>query len=277
MMRRELGAAARRRAAGVPARRAVPERPLQEGRPLRRAADSATPTTPTRSPAGPYYKPPGARRRHDRRALAARRARWTWPPRAHAIPRGAADLPDRVRRAEQAQQLPRRVRSPSRPNSTRSPSTSPGRTRAWRPSRSTCSRTTRSAGAPGSSVNGGAVGFQTGLEYVSGTPKPLYYGWPIPLTVTSAATASRCGASCARRRAHEGDGARAPQGSHSSDAADRRDQRAGLLEPSARRTPGPLARALDKPERRASTKARRSTPTAVAVSGRRSASACALR
>jgi hypothetical protein len=26
--------------------------------------------------------------------------------------------------------------------------------------------------------------FQTGLEYVSGSPKPLYYGWPVPLTVT---------------------------------------------------------------------------------------------
>jgi hypothetical protein len=26
--------------------------------------------------------------------------------------------------------------------------------------------------------------FQTGLEYYSGAPKPLYFGWPIPLTVT---------------------------------------------------------------------------------------------
>jgi hypothetical protein len=26
--------------------------------------------------------------------------------------------------------------------------------------------------------------FQTGLEYINGTPKPLYYSWPIPLTVT---------------------------------------------------------------------------------------------
>jgi hypothetical protein len=30
----------------------------------------------------------------------------------------------------------------------------------------------------------GAVGFQTGLEYVSGARKPLYYGFPVPLTVT---------------------------------------------------------------------------------------------
>jgi hypothetical protein len=26
--------------------------------------------------------------------------------------------------------------------------------------------------------------FQTGLEYINGTPKPLYSGWPIPLTIT---------------------------------------------------------------------------------------------
>jgi hypothetical protein len=31
---------------------------------------------------------------------------------------------------------------------------------------------------------GGYVGFQTGLEYVSGARKPLYYGFPVPLTVT---------------------------------------------------------------------------------------------
>lgn len=39
-------------------------------------------------------------------------------------------------------------------------------------------------GAPGSSVHGGTVGFQTGLEYASGSPKPLYFGWPVPLTVS---------------------------------------------------------------------------------------------
>ena len=39
-------------------------------------------------------------------------------------------------------------------------------------------------GAPGAGVNGGTVGFQTGLEYVNGRPKPLYYGWPVPLTVS---------------------------------------------------------------------------------------------
>jgi hypothetical protein len=39
-------------------------------------------------------------------------------------------------------------------------------------------------GKPGSSVHGGTVGFQTGLEYRGGKPKPLYSGWPLPLTVS---------------------------------------------------------------------------------------------
>jgi Cellulase (glycosyl hydrolase family 5) len=39
-------------------------------------------------------------------------------------------------------------------------------------------------GRAGSSVNGGVVGFQTGLETVSGAHKPLYSSWPVPLTVT---------------------------------------------------------------------------------------------
>ena len=38
-------------------------------------------------------------------------------------------------------------------------------------------------GPPGASARGGVVGFQTGLEYVNGKPKPLYFGWPVPLTV----------------------------------------------------------------------------------------------
>jgi hypothetical protein len=39
-------------------------------------------------------------------------------------------------------------------------------------------------GAPGASVNGGTIGFQTGLEYLNGKPKPLFFGWPVPLTVS---------------------------------------------------------------------------------------------
>ena len=39
-------------------------------------------------------------------------------------------------------------------------------------------------GPPGSGVHGGTVGFQTGLEYVNASPKPLYSAWPIPLVVS---------------------------------------------------------------------------------------------
>jgi Cellulase (glycosyl hydrolase family 5) len=38
-------------------------------------------------------------------------------------------------------------------------------------------------GAPGSGAHGGFVGFQSGLEYISGQPKPLYSAWPVPLAV----------------------------------------------------------------------------------------------
>ena len=38
-------------------------------------------------------------------------------------------------------------------------------------------------GAPGSGARGGYVGFQSGLETVSGAFKPLYYAWPVPLVV----------------------------------------------------------------------------------------------
>ena len=38
-------------------------------------------------------------------------------------------------------------------------------------------------GAPGASVHGGTIGFQTGLEYLSGARKPLYFGFPVPLVV----------------------------------------------------------------------------------------------
>jgi hypothetical protein len=39
-------------------------------------------------------------------------------------------------------------------------------------------------GAPGASALGGSVGFQTGLEYSTGKPKPLYSAWSLPLTVS---------------------------------------------------------------------------------------------
>jgi hypothetical protein len=39
-------------------------------------------------------------------------------------------------------------------------------------------------GRAGSSVLGGFIGFQSGLETVKGAKKPLYFSWPVPLTVT---------------------------------------------------------------------------------------------
>jgi hypothetical protein len=39
-------------------------------------------------------------------------------------------------------------------------------------------------GRPGSSVHGGFVGFQTGLEEYGGKRKPLYFGFPVPLVVS---------------------------------------------------------------------------------------------
>jgi hypothetical protein len=39
-------------------------------------------------------------------------------------------------------------------------------------------------GEPGASSRGGFIGFQSGLETVSGAHKPLYYGWSVPLTVS---------------------------------------------------------------------------------------------
>ena len=41
-------------------------------------------------------------------------------------------------------------------------------------------------GAPGASVHGGFIGFQTGLESAGGAHKPLYSAWPVPLTVSKA-------------------------------------------------------------------------------------------
>ncbi len=39
-------------------------------------------------------------------------------------------------------------------------------------------------GAPGSSVHGGTIGFQTGLETFAGSRKPLFFGFPVPLVVS---------------------------------------------------------------------------------------------
>ena len=134
-------------AARVPARSAVPELPI----PARRAPAGA---------ARLRLRPP---RLHDRR-----RARSTSRPGADDVTIGVLSrLSSALNKAAAAHAIPARMpiyltefgvqsnpnrcsacRWPSRPNTTRSPRRSPGRTRAWRPSRSTCCATTRSAGRP---------------------------------------------------------------------------------------------------------------------------------
>lgn len=47
-------------------------------------------------------------------------------------------------------------------------------------------RDDRLGGKPGSGVHGGFIGFQTGLIAHNGKPKPLYYGFPVPLVVSRA-------------------------------------------------------------------------------------------
>ena len=107
-------------------------------------------------------------------------------------------------------------------------------------------------GPAGASVNGGVVGFQTGLETVKGAPKPLYSSWPVPLTVTKQghgyslwglvrpAIGSTKVTVLVKRK-----GAR--KYTH---AEDRHDQLARLLELRLLDPGRGLARALDQPERR---------------------------
>ena len=138
-----------RGAAGVPARSAVPERATT------RKPSSCSELQIRLRPPRLHAMPPGpttfaAGTPTTSRSACSRDSptRSTWPRDAHAIPTRPADLPDRVRGAEQAEQVRSASRSHSRPNTTRSPNRSPGQTRAWPPSRSTCCGTTRSAARP---------------------------------------------------------------------------------------------------------------------------------
>ncbi len=109
-------------------------------------------------------------------------------------------------------------------------------------------------GAPGASANGGTVGFQTGLEYANGKPKPLYYAWPVPLVVSK------------RHHGYSLWGLVRPAGGKATTVTvlvrpkgsskyrtlrNVRDQLAGLLDPQLEHPGEPLARALDEPRRRA--------------------------
>ena len=104
-------------------------------------------------------------------------------------------------------------------------------------------------GAPGASVHGGSAGFQTGLEYLNGARKPLYFGWPIPLTVSKQrARLLAVGSRAPGHRRHEGDDPRAPRGlqalQHAEDPHHRQQR---LLEPELLHARAVLARSLDEP------------------------------
>ena len=122
---------------------------------------------------------------------------------------------------------------------------------------------------PGSS-HGGTVGFQTGLEYVSGAPKPLYFGWPIPLTVTKegrgvslwglvrpATGATKVTVSFRRQ------GLQALP-----DAQEHHNQQPRLLELQLLDPGRVLARALEQPDRASTYRDRRSPPTEARASQR---------
>ena len=121
--------AARRLAAGVPARRAVPQQVLQapgQVRPHQRRRLRASRLHDPRRPALP---PAGQGRRDDRRALAPhqRAQQGGQGGRDHARPR---HLPDRVRHPEHARPVRRRVAREAGRVPRRSPSTWPSSTRA---------------------------------------------------------------------------------------------------------------------------------------------------
>ena len=130
--------------------------------------------------------------------------------RAHAITGAPADLPDRVRGPEQAQPA-----SSACPVAQQAEFDAIAEKIAWTNARVAAFsqyllRDDPLGGKPGASVNGGTIGFQTGLEYVNGKPKPLYFGWPVPLTVSKTGHGySLWGLVRPTHRRDEGDGARA--------------------------------------------------------------------
>ncbi len=133
--------APRRRAAGVPARRAVPQLPLQESGRLRIGAGVRLLHPRLHPEAGPPVGALGARTTSRSGRSTAWKTRST-APRARARSGRASRSTSPSSGCRACPTATRACRSPNRPNTTRSPNTSPGKTRAWRPSRSTCCTTT---------------------------------------------------------------------------------------------------------------------------------------
>ena len=113
---------------------------------------------------------------------------------------------------------------------------------------------------PGSSVHGGVVRFQTGLEYVNGKPKPLYFGWPLPLVGLQARARLLALGARAPTLGPPGDACwcspRARTSGGCSRRAHRRARANGRSAPACRAPPGACA---GRAPRASSTKGRRST------------------
>ena len=189
----------------------MPERQVQEiGLVQRRCTATGYAHHAYTTAAGPLYKPPEARQRDDRRAVAPVARSTCGRPRARD-PRGlpiyltefgVQSKPNRylgVSLAKQAEfdAIAEKI--------------------AWSNPRVAAFSQyllvdDPLGGKPGSSVNGGTVGFQTGLEYLGGKPKPLYFGWPVPLTVSKSGHGySLWGLVRPTTGCDEGDGARPAQ------------------------------------------------------------------
>ena len=198
------GAAPRRRAAGVPARRAVPELAVQESgllRPLPAAGYShhayTLPPGPTTSPPEPTTSRSASLARLVN-ALEQRR-------RARTRSRRPADLPDRVRRAEHAQHATSGSRSPSRPSSTRSPRTSPGEP-ARRGLLAVPAQDDPLGGPPGRASTAASSASRPAWSTSTASPSRCTARGRCRWSSPSTATATRCGGSCGPAdRRHQGD------------------------------------------------------------------------
>ena len=106
------------------------------------------------------------------------RARSTWLRARTRSPLRPADLPHRVRRPEQAQQAARRARRAAGRIRRDGRTDRLGRTRAWSPSRSTCSKTTRSGARRDRACTAARSASRPASSTSNGKPKPLYSAWP---------------------------------------------------------------------------------------------------
>ncbi len=245
----------------------MPEPPLQEVRLLRSAADVGLCPSRLHAARRAVLRRSAARRRDARSRSRGCLARSTW--------RHERTLSPAICRSTSRSSGCRASRtgssacpSPNRPNSTRSPSTSRGRTRRVAAFSQYLLRDDPLGGPPGASARGGVVGFQTGLEYVNGKPKPLFFGLPVQLTVSRRGHGfSLWGLVRPTNGRYEADGARPRQAlkalSHAEDGDDQQRRILGVELLDAGRL---VARSLEQPVRQA---LRRSSHRGLLSGGRR--------